>query len=54
MEFDALLYGEEGMAERFGLLADRQRVVGKHDELPWRDVVAIPSDEISSRPAKSQ
>jgi len=28
--------------------------MGKHDELPWRDVVAIPSDEISSRPAKSQ
>jgi hypothetical protein len=47
---DALLYGEKGMTQRFGLLADRQRVArGTHDELPWRDVVAIAAGEITVR-----
>jgi hypothetical protein len=45
---DALLYGEKGLVERFGLLAARQRVArGRHDELPWRDVVAIRSGKIT-------
>jgi hypothetical protein len=47
---DALLYGEKGLVERFGMLADRQRVArGRHDEVPWRDVVAIASGEITVR-----
>jgi sporulation protein YlmC with PRC-barrel domain len=47
---DALLYGEKGLAERFGLFAARQRVArGKHDELPWRDVVAITEGEVTVR-----
>jgi hypothetical protein len=47
---DALLYGEKGLIERFGLFAARQRVArGRHDELPWRDVVAIATGEITVR-----
>jgi hypothetical protein len=45
---DALLYGEKGLIERFGLFAARQSVArGRHDELPWRDVVAIAAGEIT-------
>jgi sporulation protein YlmC with PRC-barrel domain len=45
---DALLYGEEGLTKRFGLFAARERVArGRHEELPWRHVVAIASGEIT-------
>jgi sporulation protein YlmC with PRC-barrel domain len=45
---DALLYGEEGLTKRFGLFAARERVArGRHEELAWRDVVAIASGEIT-------
>ena len=47
---DALLYGEKGLTERFGLLAARQHVArGRHEELPWRDVVAIATGKITVR-----
>jgi hypothetical protein len=47
---DTLLYGEGGLIARFGLLAARERVSrGKHDELPWRTVVAIAPGEITVR-----
>jgi hypothetical protein len=47
---DALLYGEEGMARRFGLLVARQRVSrGAHEELPWSDVVEIGAGDITVR-----
>jgi hypothetical protein len=47
---DALLYGERGLIARFGLFAARERVSrGSHDELPWNDVVAIRSGEITVR-----
>lgn len=47
---DALLYGEKGLRERFGLFAARQRVAdGRHDELPWREVVAIAEGEVTVR-----
>jgi hypothetical protein len=50
---DALLYGEKGVVARFGLFAARQRVSrGKHDELPWSDVVAIAAGEITVRDRK--
>jgi hypothetical protein len=47
---DALLYGEEGLSTRFGLLAARQRVShGTHEELPWGDVVAIAAGKVTVR-----
>ena len=47
---DAVLYGEQGMARRFGMLAARQRVSsGAHEEVPWSDVVAIAPGEITVR-----
>jgi sporulation protein YlmC with PRC-barrel domain len=47
---DALLYGEQGLIARFGLFAARERVSrGRHEELPWREVVAIAAGEITVR-----
>jgi sporulation protein YlmC with PRC-barrel domain len=47
---DALLYGKQGLIKRFGLFAARQRVARRrHEELPWRDVVAIATGEITVR-----
>jgi hypothetical protein len=46
----ALLYGKHGLIARFGLFAARERVSrGRHNELPWKDVVAIRSGEITVR-----
>ena len=47
---DALLYGEQGAARRFGLLIARQHVSrGTHEELSWSDVVAIAPGAITVR-----
>jgi sporulation protein YlmC with PRC-barrel domain len=49
-KLDALLYGERGLITRFGLFGARERVSrGKHEELPWREVVAIAAGEITVR-----
>ena len=49
-KLDALLYGERGLTARFGLFAARERVSrGRHDELPWNEVVAIAAGEITVR-----
>jgi sporulation protein YlmC with PRC-barrel domain len=49
-KLDALLYGELGLIARFGLFAARERVSrGRHEELPWSEVVAIAAGEITVR-----
>jgi sporulation protein YlmC with PRC-barrel domain len=49
-KLDALLYGERGLIARFGLFAARERVSrGRHEELPWSEVVAIAAGEITVR-----
>jgi hypothetical protein len=49
-KLDALLYGEQGLIARFGLFAARESVSrGRHQELPWSEVVAIAAGEITVR-----
>jgi len=49
-KLDALLYGEQGLIARFGLFAARERVSrGRHEELPWSEVVAIAAGQITVR-----
>jgi hypothetical protein len=49
-KLDALLYGEQGLIARFGLFAAREHVSrGRHEELPWSEVVAIAAGEITVR-----
>jgi hypothetical protein len=49
-KLDALLYGQRGLIARFGLFSARERVSrGRHEELPWAEVVAIAAGKVTVR-----
>lgn len=49
-QIDALVYGERGMASRFGVVLVKQWVAaGRHDEVAWERVVGIGPGEVTVR-----
>ncbi len=47
---EALLYGEGGLFERFGLFAAREHVSRqRHEALPWSDVVDVSDGVVTVR-----